>query len=181
MLDNGFAPDFPEETLREVEALAAGAPALTGLERDLRELFWSSIDNRESRDLDQIEVAEELGDGSVRILVGVADVDAFVQKGSALDAHALENSASVYTGAAVFPMLPDRLSTDLTSLNQGEDRPAVMIEFVVAPDGEIISSRINEFKRLNRFDRLPLERPIRARENYLRLLRSGIFAALLAR
>jgi VacB/RNase II family 3'-5' exoribonuclease len=143
MLDNGFAPDFPEEALRELEALAAGAPALTGLERDLRGLCWSSIDNRESRDLDQIEAAERLDDGSIRILVGVADVDAFVRKGSALDAHALKNSASVYTGAVVFPMLPDRLSTDLSSLNQGEDRPAVVIEFVVGPDGEIVSSDVS--------------------------------------
>jgi exoribonuclease-2 len=142
MLDNGFEPDFPEEALRELEALTASAPPLPAHERDLRGLCWSSIDNRESRDLDQLEVAERLEDGSIRILVGVADVDAFVPRGSALDAHAHRNSASVYTGAAVFPMLPDRLSTDLSSLNEGEDRPAVVIDFVVRPDGEIESSDV---------------------------------------
>ena len=142
MLANGFAPDFPEEVLREIEALAAGAPVLTGSERDLRGLCWSSIDNRESRDLDQIEVAERLEGGAVRLLIGIADVDAFVRQGSALDTHAHKNSASIYTGITVFPMLPEELSNDRTSLNPDEDRPAIVIEIVVKADGEIASSDV---------------------------------------
>jgi exoribonuclease-2 len=107
--------------------------------RDLRKLPWSSIDNRESRDLDQIEVAERLADGSIRILIGVADVESLVHLGSAADTHAAANTTSVYTGVAVFPMLPERLSTDLTSLNEGEDRLAVVIQFDVTDDGALVS------------------------------------------
>jgi len=110
--------------------------------KDLRHLAWSSIDNRESRDLDQIEAAERLPNGDIRVLIGVADVDTLVQLGSAADAHAAANTTSVYTGVAVFPMLPERLSTDLTSLNEGEDRLAVVIQFEVAANGEIANTSV---------------------------------------
>ena len=110
--------------------------------RDLRSLHWSSVDNRESRDLDQIEVAERVADGSIRIRIGVADVEGLVPLGSAADEHAAANTTSVYTGVAVFPMLPERLSTDLTSLNEGEDRLAVVIEFDVAADGAIANTSV---------------------------------------
>ena len=139
MRENGLDPDFPPEVEREVASLReapADAPAARGA-RDLRALLWSSVDNRESRDLDQVEVAERLPDGGIRVLIGIADVDALVPKGSATDAHAAENTTSVYTGVAVFPMLPERLSADLTSLNEGEDRLAVVVQMDVAPDGSV--------------------------------------------
>jgi exoribonuclease-2 len=93
-------------------------------------------------DLDQLSVAEPLKDGAVRILVAIADVDALVRKGSAIDAHARTNTTSVYTAAQVFPMLPARLSTDLTSLGDGADRDAIVVDFVVRPDGALGDSDV---------------------------------------
>ena len=104
---------------------------------DLRELLWCSIDNDDSRDLDQVTVAQELADGRTKILVAIADVDALVVAGSPIDQHAQRNTTSVYTAAQVFPMVPEKLSTDLTSLSEGEDRTAVVTEMVVAPDGAV--------------------------------------------
>ena len=138
MRANGFEPDFSPEVMREVATLHEPAEGtLPSGVRDLRAMQWSSIDNRESRDLDQIEVAERLADGTIRLLIGVADVDALVELGSAADLHAAVNTTSVYTGVAVFPMLPERLSTDLTSLNEGEDRLAVVIQMDIAEDGAL--------------------------------------------
>jgi exoribonuclease-2 len=140
MIENGFKPDFPPAVQLEIATLDdedVGA-ATRRVPKDLRALLWSSIDNRESRDLDQIEYAERLPNGVIRLLVGIADVDALVPKGSAIDLHAAENTTSVYTGVAVFPMLPDRLSTDLTSLNEGEDRLAIVIDLDIVEDGSII-------------------------------------------
>src|SRR5712671_4151412 len=143
MRTNGFVPEFSAEVMREVRALddPSDNPLPAGC-HDLRELPWSSIDNRESRDLDQIEVAERRADGSIRIRIGVADVGSLVQLGSAADAHAAANTTSVYTGVAVFPMLPERLSTDLTSLNEGEERLAVVIEFDVTADGALANALV---------------------------------------
>ena len=136
MRKNGFEPAFSPAVMREVAALVDPTDeALPPGARDLRALPWSSVDNRESRDLDQIEVAERMPDDSIRLRIGVADVNALVPLGSAADEHAAANTTSVYTGVAVFPMLPERLSTDLTSLNEGEDRLAVVIEFDVPGDG----------------------------------------------
>ena len=138
MRQHGFEPEFSAAVMAEIRALddPSNDPLTRGV-KDLRRLPWSSIDNRESRDLDQIEAAERLPDGTIRILIGVADVDTLVQLGSAADAHAAANTTSVYTGVAVFPMLPERLSTDLTSLNEGEDRLAVVIQFDVHADGNL--------------------------------------------
>ena len=132
----GFETEFPAEAVGQLNTLNAPAP-VAGDIRDLRALPWSSIDNATSMDLDQAEVAERLADGSIRLLVAIADVDALVPKGSPLDIHAQANSTSVYTGFEVFPMLPEKLSTGLTSLNENEDRVALVIETVVDGQGEV--------------------------------------------
>ncbi|HTQ53376.1 MAG TPA: RNB domain-containing ribonuclease [Bryobacteraceae bacterium] len=139
MIDEGFVPDFPPDAERQAAALRshpAQAPA-DGAVRDLRALLWSSIDNDTSRDLDQIEVAERLDHGAIRIRVGIADVDGDVAKGSPIDAHAAANCTTVYTGVKNFSMLPDDLSTDLTSLNEHADRLSVVVEVTVAADGSV--------------------------------------------
>ena len=150
MLANGFQPDFPAAVQSEVAQLDEHDVdvAAKQVTRDLTRLLWSSIDNRESRDLDQVEYAERLPGGEIRVYVGIADVDSLVPKGSAIDNHAAQNTTSVYTGVAVFPMLPDRLSTDLTSLNEGEDRCAIVVEMDVAADGTIV--RENAYRAMLR-------------------------------
>jgi len=137
MIARGFTPDFSPEVLRQVAALRAhpALPPADGAVRDLRGLLWSSIDNDTSRDLDQIEVAERLPSGALRIRIGIADVDSDVPKDSPIDRHAAANCNTVYTGVKNFPMLPDDLSTDLTSLNEHADRLAVVVELTVAADG----------------------------------------------
>ena len=138
MIEAGFVPDFSGAVKSEVEALARKPMGFSpDRGRDLRALLWSSIDDSKTRDLDQVEYAEALPSGDTRLLIGIADVDAFVPKGSATDAHAVENCTSVYTGVRTFPMLPEQLSTDLTSLVAGEDRLAVITEMVVASDGSV--------------------------------------------
>jgi VacB/RNase II family 3'-5' exoribonuclease len=139
MITNGFQPDAPAEVLAEVSKARDPAQLPLGGVRDMRALTWSSIDNDSSLDLDQLEVAEKLPNGDVRVSVAIADVDATVAINSATDRFAMLNSCSVYTGVVTFPMLPDRLSTQLTSLAQNADRPAIIIEFVVAPDGTVTS------------------------------------------
>ncbi|MGD0741295.1 MAG: RNB domain-containing ribonuclease [Terracidiphilus sp.] len=143
MIEHGFHPDFPPGTDTELAAIQA-QPALTvadGL-TDLRSLLWSSIDNDTSRDLDQIEWAEQLPDGRIRVLVGVADVDARVHKGTLLDTHAQSETTSVYTGVAIYPMLPTALSEGITSLNENQDRAAVVTEFSVAADGTSTDGKV---------------------------------------
>jgi exoribonuclease-2 len=135
MLDRGLAPDFPKEALRQLDAIEGPAHEEGEGVRDLRALPWCSIDNDDSRDLDQLTVAESLPGGAARVRVAVADVDAVVKKGSPLDQRARQNTTSIYTGAAVFPMLPEKLSYDLTSLNEGEERLAVVAEYAVGADG----------------------------------------------
>jgi exoribonuclease-2 len=135
MRDHGLDPDFPADALRELAAIPGPASADEPDTRDLRDLLWSSIDNDDSRDLDQLTVADPLPGGATRVRVAIADVDGLVHPRSALDAHAEHNTTSVYTAAGVFPMLPERLSTDLTSLGLGADRLAVIFELDVLPDG----------------------------------------------
>ena len=136
MIQQGFQPDFPAGTDTELAHIKAqpALPEAPGAQ-DLRNLLWSSIDNDTSKDLDQIEWAEQLPDGRIRVLVGVADVDVRVPKGSLLDKHAQSETTSVYTGVKVFPMLPADLSEGITSLNENEDRVAMVIEFSVDPKG----------------------------------------------
>ena len=108
----------------------------------MRDRLWASIDNDDSRDLDQLSVAEPLANGAITIFVAIADVDATVPDGSAIDAHARTNTTSVYTAAGIFPMLPEKLSTDITSLNEGESRLAVVVAMTVTADGDVTDSEI---------------------------------------
>lgn len=142
MRDRGLYPEFPPAALAQAAALSAPPTTTEEPTRDLRELLWCSIDNDDSRDLDQLSVAAPLPGGDVRVLVAVADVDAAVPKGSPCDQHAARNTTSVYTPAVIFPMLPERLSTDLTSLSDHEDRLSIIVETVVTPDGAVRSSDV---------------------------------------
>jgi len=137
MLERGLLPDFSPDVRSQTAAIARAPAVPEPALRDLRQLPWASIDNDDSRDLDQLSVAEPLGDGAVKVLVAVADVDGLVKKGSPIDGHARTNTTSVYTAADIFPMLPEELSTDLTSLGEGQDRPAIVVEMVVRPDGAV--------------------------------------------
>ena len=142
MTGRGFLPDFSADVLSELEQINKTNSTTSISGRDLRNLLWASIDNDDTLDLDQLTVAEDLEDIKVRILVAVADVDALVKKNSAIDAHARQNTTSVYTAGKTFPMLPERLSTDLTSLSHNEDRPALVIDIVINEIGEIQKSDI---------------------------------------
>ena len=144
MLAHGFEPDFPPQATKQGAQLKQHPPQVAAAAdvRDLRDLLWSSIDNDTSRDLDQIEVAERLADGAVKILIGIADVDAFVPKESPIDQHAARETTTVYAGVRIFPMLPENLSTGLTSLLENQDRLSVIIEFVVDHAGSLVSSQI---------------------------------------
>jgi VacB/RNase II family 3'-5' exoribonuclease len=142
MRARGLEPDFSPAVLGETRAIAGAATADEPRVRDLRALPWASIDNDTSRDLDQLSVAEALPDRAIKVLVAVADVAAVVGRGSAIDHHAATNTTSVYTAAGVFSMLPERLSTDLTSLGPGVDRLAVVVELVVGADGDISRSDV---------------------------------------
>ena len=142
MLARGLLPDFSAVALEQADTLRQ-APIETGPSiHDLRGLLWASIDNDDSLDLDQLSVAEPLSAGAVKILVAIADVDSAVKAGSAIDEHARINTTSVYTAAQVFPMLPDRLSTDLTSLAQSQERLAVVIEMTIGADSALVQSDI---------------------------------------
>jgi exoribonuclease-2 len=142
MTERGLQPDFPPAALAEIEAIeAAGTDAGPSI-RDLRDLLWCSIDNDDSRDLDQLTVAAPAREGAAKVLVAVADVDALVKPGSAVDSHARMNTTSVYTAAEIFPMLPEKLSTDLTSLGQDQTRLAVVVEMTVARDGTVAASDV---------------------------------------
>jgi VacB/RNase II family 3'-5' exoribonuclease len=142
MIDRGLLPDFAPAALAQLNAITRPATASGAAVRDQRHLLWASIDNDDSRDLDQLSVAEPLPADTYKILVAIADVDSTVPMGSALDDHARANTTSVYTASKTFPMLPERLSTDLTSLGQDQDRLAHVIEFTVAPDGSLTGSDI---------------------------------------
>jgi exoribonuclease II len=139
MLANGFEPDFPSAVQQQLAQLKTQPPQVAPSTdvRDLRNLLWSSIDNDTSRDLDQVEVAESLPNGETKVLVGIADVDALVPKGSAIDQHAAKETTTVYAEVATFPMLPEQLSTGATSLGEEQDRLALVVEFVVGADGTV--------------------------------------------
>jgi exoribonuclease-2 len=145
MLEHGFEPDFPatvQQQLADIKARPPLAVSSSGDVRDLRNLLWSSIDNDTSRDLDQIEVAERIAGGDVRVMIGIADVDSFVTKASPVDDHAAREATTVYTGVRNFPMLPEELSTGASSLLENQDRLAMVTEFVVDGDGNVNSEAV---------------------------------------
>src|ERR1700688_3839318 len=150
MLQRGLLPDFSAEVVAETGSITKPASASDSSVKDLRRLLWASIDNDDSLDLDQLSVAEQLPDGAVRILVAIADVDAIVRKDSAIDGHAQTNTTSVYTAAEIFPMLPEKLSTDLTSLADGKERLAIVIEMEVGADGAVGKSDLYRAVVVNR-------------------------------
>jgi exoribonuclease-2 len=137
MIDKGLNPDFEPAVAKQLATLDAPGRLDDPSLRDLRDRVWCSIDNDDSRDLDQLTVAEELAGGRVLLLVAVADVDALVKKGTPIDDHARGNTTSVYTAGGIFPMLPEKLSTNLTSLNEGEERVALVIEMEISGDGTV--------------------------------------------
>jgi len=150
MLERGLQPDFDAEAQRQLHAIAGPAREQGRAIRDLGHLSWASIDNDDSRDLDQLSVAEPLAGGAVRVWVAIADVDALVRRGSPIDDHARCNTTSVYTAAEIFPMLPERLSTDLTSLAEGELRLAVVIEMTIDAAGTLTESDVYRATVVNR-------------------------------
>jgi exoribonuclease-2 len=140
MMERGLLPDFSVQAIAELNGIHGVVTNVEKSTHDLRNLLWCSIDNDDSCDLDQLTVAEAMPEGAVKILVAIADVESIVKKQSALDDHAKHNTTSVYTAAQIFPMLPEKLSTDLTSLNYESDRLAIVIEMVIAGDGPLQSS-----------------------------------------
>ena len=140
----GFQPEFSQAVEQQLQQLRAHPPAIAaaGSVRDLRSKLWSSIDNDNSRDLDQIDVAERLSNGDTKVLIGIADVDAFVPKRTAIDQHAARETTTVYTGIRNFPMLPEELSTGRTSLLEHQDCLSVVTEFVVDANGHVTSSNV---------------------------------------
>lgn len=142
MLARGLEPDFPASEMQQLNGVPGPARETNASIRDLRTLLWCSIDNDSSLDLDQLTVADPLPSGGIKVLVAVADVDAIVKPASPIDRHAFTNTTSVYTAAKIFPMLPERLSTDLTSLGEGQDRLAIVIEMSVTADGAVAESNV---------------------------------------
>jgi VacB/RNase II family 3'-5' exoribonuclease len=139
MLEHGLEPEFSDAAMRQLDTIRGPAVGHDSTVRDLRSLPWCSLDNDDSRDLDQLSVAQPLAAGAVKVLVAIADVDVSVARGSPIDAHARLNTTSVYTAAQIFPMLPERLSTDLTSLAQSQERLSVVMDMTVTPSGDINS------------------------------------------
>jgi VacB/RNase II family 3'-5' exoribonuclease len=150
MLEYGFLPDFSQTALGELNNINEVNWSTAINKKDLRQLLWASIDNDDSLDLDQLTVAEAMPDNKVKILVAIADVDTLVKKSSAIDDHAHQNTTSIYTAGKTFPMIPEKLSTNLTSLNYQEDRQAIVVEIVISDDGEILSSDIYSAEVRNR-------------------------------
>jgi VacB/RNase II family 3'-5' exoribonuclease len=149
MSAHGFLPEFSPAAVQQLQSISAPGSAAGPDIADLRNLLWASIDNDDSRDLDQLSVSQTLPGGLVKVYVAIADVDAIVKAGSPIDAHASNNTTSVYTAAKIFPMLPEKLSTDLTSLGEAQERLAIVIEMTVTADGVVNDSSIYRAVVLN--------------------------------
>jgi exoribonuclease-2 len=152
MIEAGFAPDFPDAVLQELPAIRQAAERLRANPRppDFRDLLWSSIDNPTSRDLDQIEFAERRANGDIRILLGIADVDALVAKGSPADLHAAQNATSIYLGVVTFPLFPPEISNDMTSLLQDQDRQAMIVDITLDSRGAVSAASVTKGTVRNR-------------------------------
>jgi len=142
MIDRGLEPDYDPQVEQQLASINGAAQDNDASIKDLRNLLWCSIDNDDSKDLDQLTVAEDLGNGNVRLMVAVADVDALVKKATPIDDHARHNTTSVYTAGGIFPMLPVKLSTDLTSLNENEERIAMIMDMVIDKDGSVAEGNV---------------------------------------
>lgn len=150
MEERGLEPEFSPLVVRQLATIGGAAQALEPGIQDLTQLLWCSIDNDDSMDLDQLTACETLPQGAVRLWVAIADVDALVVKDTPIDAHARTNTTSVYTSARIFPMLPERLSTDLTSLSPGKNRLAVVTEIVFNADATLAGSTVYRALVLNK-------------------------------
>src|SRR5664279_855964 len=142
MIARGLEPDFPPAVLTDLTKMTSPAIFKSGQAKDMRDKLWCSIDNTESLDLDQLSCAEQLTDYKVRLFIAIADVDALIAAHSGIDDHACKNTTSVYTVAQIFPMLPEKLSTDLTSLRFGADRCSIVVELIVSEDGTVEQSDV---------------------------------------
>ncbi len=150
MLERGLQPDFDADALRQLRSIPGPSPEQGPAIRDLCHLLWASIDNDDSRDLDQLSAAESLPGGAIRVWVAIADVDALVTRGTPIDEHARCNTTSVYTVPEIFPMLPERLSTDLTSLAEGQPRLALIIDMTIDAAGTVTESDLYRATVVNR-------------------------------
>lgn len=137
MIDRGLLAEFSPQVRREARRLKAPVDGNDGEIRDLRSLPWCSIDNDDSRDIDQLTATQNVSRDVHRILVAVADVDAVVKKGTATDLHAKHNTTTVYCPTVTFTMIPEELCYDVTSLNEGEDRLAVVIDMEISSRGRV--------------------------------------------
>lgn len=150
MVERGLEPEFSPAVLQQLDKINAPGADLDPHIFDLTGLLWCSLDNDDSKDLDQLTVAEELKNGLIKIFVAIADVDSVVKKDTPIDQHAKMNAASIYTSARIFPMLPEKLSTNLTSLNPDEDRLAIVVEMVIDQDGFVTSPHVYRAKVRNK-------------------------------
>src|SRR5659263_95575 len=142
MISRGLVPDFPDVEISELNEIVLPATCKPEIAKDMRDLLWCSVDNADSLDLDQLTCAETLDGNKVRILVAIADVDALVNAKSKIDNHASQNTATVYTVARIFPMLPEKLSTNLTSLCLDSDRCAIVVDMILGDDGKVEQSDV---------------------------------------
>lgn len=140
MLERGLLPDFSAQAIAQLNKIEGTVLQTEQSTRDLKNLLWCSIDNDDSDDLDQLTVAIKMPEGAIKVLIAIADVDAVVKKSSPIDEHAKHNTTSIYTAGQIFPMLPNKLSTDITSLNYAADRLAIVVEITLGEDGVLIGS-----------------------------------------
>ena len=150
MVERGLEPEFSPAVIKQLDKINAPGEDQDPNIFDLTDLLWCSLDNDDSKDLDQLTVAEELKNGLIKIFVAIADVDAVVKKDTPIDQHAKMNAASIYTSARIFPMLPEKLSTNLTSLNPDEDRLAIVVEMVIDKEGFVTSPHVYRAKVRNK-------------------------------